>query len=70
MNLEDRAQEHEAKLWAINNRPREVANYAPEDAGYGPADCYNCGADMHPVRRSYGFKLCTPCASATEQRRR
>jgi hypothetical protein len=21
---------------------------------------------MHPVRRSYGFSVCTPCASALE----
>ena len=29
MSLEDKAQEHEAQIWAINNRPREVASYKP-----------------------------------------
>jgi len=70
MSLEDNAQEHEAKIWAINNRPREVVSYKPGDAGYGPEECVECGAEMHPVRRAHGFKLCTPCASATERRRR
>jgi hypothetical protein len=66
MNIEDAAQAHEVQVWSINNRPREVANYAPGDAGYGPAECRHCGADMHPVRRANGFTLCTPCASAAE----
>lgn len=70
MSLEDNAQEYEAKLWAINNRAREVVSYHPGDKGYGPEECEQCGAGMHPVRRSYGFKVCTPCASATERQRR
>lgn len=66
MSLEDNAQAHEAQEWAIRNQPREVARYAPSDAGYGPAECQECGAGMHPVRRGYGFKMCTPCQSALE----
>lgn len=66
MSIEDKAQEHEARIWEFNNRPREPRTFAPEDAGYGPAECEECGADMHPIRRSYGFKLCTSCASARE----
>ena len=68
MSLEDKAQEHEAQIWAINNRPREVASYQPGEKGYGPEDCEECGADMHPVRRAHGFKVCTPCASALESK--
>lgn len=66
MSLEDNAQDHEAKEWAIRNQPREVARYAPGEAGYGPSECQECGAGMHPVRRGYGFKTCTPCQSALE----
>lgn len=66
MSLEDKAQEHEAQIWAINNRAREVTTYQTGDNGYGPQECENCGAEMHPVRRSYGFSVCTPCASALE----
>ena len=67
MNLEDRAQDHEAQEWAIRNRPRDVITHQPGDLGYGPSECQECGADMHPVRRGYGFKTCTPCQSAMEQ---
>ena len=70
MSIEDKAQEHEAQIWAINNRPRETVTYEPGQTGYGPEECVSCGADMHPVRRGYGFKTCTPCASAAEARRR
>lgn len=70
MSFEDNAQAHEAQEWAINNRAREFVVYKPGDPCYGPAECVKCGADMHPVRRGYGFGICTPCASAAEQRRR
>lgn len=55
-------------MWAIANinRPREPDVKKPGEPGYGPEDCDECGAEMHPVRRSYGFRLCTPCASARE----
>lgn len=70
MSIEDRAQEHEAQEWAIINRPREVAKYAPGEPGYGPEECEECGAEMHPVRRAHGFVLCTSCQSAVERRSR
>ena len=68
MSLEDKAQEHEAQEWAsINmNRPRLPDVKKPGDPGYGPAECDECGADMHPIRRGYGFKLCTACQSELE----
>jgi len=68
MNLEDRAQEHEAQIWAMINRPREVVSYKPDDAGYGPKECVECGAKMPAERRAHGFKKCTPCAAAAERR--
>ena len=70
MSIEDKTQDHEAQLWTINNRPRAQVTYQPDEEGYGPEECAACGADMHPVRRGYGFKVCTPCASASEARRR
>lgn len=70
MSLEDVAQEHEAKIWAINNRPREVVSYKPGDKGYGPAECVECDADMPPERRAHGFTVCVPCKSAAEARNR
>lgn len=66
MSIEDKAQEHEAQVWAIHNRPREVLRYAPGDKGYGPEHCTGCDADMHPARRAWGFTECVPCVSATE----
>ena len=70
MSIGDRAQEHEAKEWAIINRPRKVAKFAPGDPGYGPDECEECDDEMHPVRRTHGFKLCTSCQSAVERRSR
>lgn len=70
MSIEDKAQEHEAQEWAINNRPREFVRFQPGDAGYGPEECEDCGAEMHPVRRMHGFVLCTSCQSAVERRSR
>lgn len=70
MNIEDAAQAHEVQEWEIRNRARQVAVYQPGDLDYGPAECTKCGEDMHPVRRSYGFRTCTPCASAAERARR
>lgn len=66
MSLEDKAQEHEAHEWAINNRRREVVTHKPGDPGYGPEDCQDCGDTMPAVRRGYGFVRCTPCQSARE----
>ena len=66
MSIEDAAQEHEAQVWSIINRPRQVVTYKPGETGYGPEDCPKCGDEMHPVRRADGRKLCTPCQSALE----
>lgn len=66
MSLEDKAQEHEAAIWAQNNRPREVKAFKPGEPGYGPAECVDCEREMHKVRRGYGFIRCTACASALE----
>jgi hypothetical protein len=66
MSLEDDAQAHEAQIWSIINRPREVVIYKPGDKGYGPEQCPKCGDEMHPVRRADGRQLCTPCQSALE----
>jgi len=66
MSLEDNAQAHEAMLWEIANRPRDVKSYAPGEKGYGPEECDECGAEMHPVRRGHGFRLCTPCQTSRE----
>lgn len=70
MSIEDRAQEHEAQMWAIHNRAREVVRHQPGDPGYGPEECESCGAEMHPVRRGHGFKICVDCATLAERSRR
>jgi len=70
MSAEDRAQELEVKVWEQNNRPRtELVKFEPGQEGYGPEECDECGADMHPVRRGYGFKVCVSCQTALERRR-
>ena len=68
MSIEDRAQEHEAHIWEINNMRRKVGPppAKPGDADYGPEECEECGDTMHPVRRSYRFILCTSCQTARE----
>lgn len=66
MSIEDKAQEHEAAIWELNNRAREVKTYKPGEPGYGPEECSECGAEMHPVRRADGRTRCTPCQAATE----
>lgn len=67
MSLEDHAQDYEAKEWAARNAAKPVRpTYALGEPGYGPEECDRCGADMHPVRRANGWRLCTPCQSAIE----
>lgn len=71
MSAEDKAQEIELKQWERDNKASsEPIRYEPTEAGYGPAECQACDANMHPVRRSYGFKLCVSCQQAREPRRR
>lgn len=67
MNIADNAQDVEVRAWEARNQPREVKSYSPTDSGYGPAQCEDCGAEMHPVRRSYGYTLCIHCATAAEK---
>lgn len=67
MSLEDNAQFHEAQEWAIRNRAREVVTHQPGEPGYGPAECAECGADMHPVRRGHGYQVCTECQEKFEK---
>lgn len=62
MSLEDAAQEHEAKMWELNNRPR-----ATPPPSYGPAQCVECDADMPEIRRQHGFTRCVACQAAIEQ---
>ena len=68
MSVEDRAQEQEALEWERNNRVRNRKTYAEGDAGYGPAQCQECGAPMPELRRIDGRTHCTTCQSAIEQR--
>ena len=70
MSLEDAAQDHEAKIWLLNNRTREVKKFAPGAPGYGPQDCVQCGDDMPEPRRAHGFGRCVPCVQKTEAPRR
>lgn len=69
MSLEDKAQEHDAQVWTINNTRPPIVISQPGEPGYGQEFCRKCGDDVHPVRRSYGFNFCTPCASAAEKKR-
>lgn len=71
MNLEDRAQEHEAALWEARQTPRPAApQYEPGQAGYGPAECLDCGDDVPEFRRRHGWRRCTCCQTALEGVRR
>jgi RNA polymerase-binding transcription factor DksA len=68
MSIEDRAQELEIREWERNNRVRPHRTYAAGEAGYGQADCQECGAPMPEQRRIDGRSCCTPCQTAIEQR--
>lgn len=69
MDIEERAQQHELAEWEARNKPRApTKTFQPGEPGYGQAFC-NCGEEVHPVRRGYGYNACTPCASALERRR-
>ena len=71
MSAENRAQELEIKVWeAHNSRGSSPVRFEPHQEGYGPEECDECGAEMHPVRRGYGYRLCVTCQQAREPRRR
>lgn len=68
MSIEDRAQDHEAKLWEMANAPRpERPTYGPEHPLYGPENCEGCEATMPVFRRRHGWQLCTECQSDAEK---
>lgn len=68
MSAEDIAQEVELRDWERNNTKRHApVVYQPEDAGYGAAECKECGEEVHPVRRGYGFNTCIECATLAER---
>jgi hypothetical protein len=84
MSQEDRAQDHEAMDWALNNRPRDAAPmFAECDKGYGPATCNgrekrtgpgvqledDCGNELPPLRRAMGRHLCVACQDLLERGR-
>lgn len=69
MSMEDDAQVLELMLWERTNASRpEPVKYAPGDAGYGPEDCDECGAEMPQARRAHGFTICVSCKTKHEAR--
>lgn len=67
MSDADIAQVHELHDWERNNAPRKpLPKYAPDDKGYGPQFCTECGDDMPDLRREMGKLKCTDCTSAAE----
>lgn len=67
MEIEEAAQEHEAREWEARNKARTPEPiYQPADPGYGPAECVECDEEMPAQRRAYGYHLCTKCKSARE----
>ena len=70
MNLEDRAQEHEAALWTARQQPRvSPPQYKSGDALYGPPECVACDAEMPDFRRQHGWYRCTACQTKAERKR-
>ena len=71
MALEDLAQDIELRQWELNNLNRQpLPHYEPGDPGYGPEECEECGAEMHPVRRAMGAVLCVDCKTRHDRRGR
>lgn len=68
MSMEDEAQELELRLWEARNvgRSNKPLSYKPDEAGYGPAECEECDAEMHPKRRAHGFLICVHCRELEE----
>lgn len=44
-----------------NSRSYGKHKYTPDEKGYGPEECEECGVEMPTVRREYGFCLCVKC---------
>lgn len=71
MSAEDIAQDVELRAWELNNvYRRQMVEYKPGDAGYGPEECESCGESMPVRRREMGRKLCTECQSLQERKDR
>lgn len=70
MSQEDKAQEQELMQWERNQSRPAPVRYAPGDAGYGPAECEYCDADMPAARREHGFTVCVDCKTKLEARER
>ncbi len=68
MAMKDVAQAIELQQWELNNASRPAPlKYAPDDEGYGPEECEECGAAMPVQRREHGFTICVGCKSAQEE---
>lgn len=72
MSAEDIAQDIELRQWQMNNLGRgdQQTRFKPDEPGYGPDECEECGAKMPAERRAWGFELCVDCKQATEPQRR
>lgn len=71
MSIEDIAQDVELQEWERRNTSRTGPRvFAPDHEKYGPEECDECGVEMHPVRRSYGYRICIGCAEAAELRKK
>lgn len=67
MSMEDYAQKIELAEWERNNASRQPpVKYAPEDEGYGPEHCDECGEEMPAARRAHGFRICVHCKAKHE----
>lgn len=72
MSFEDIAQDIELRQWERNNLGREdkPTKFKPDEPGYGPAECEECGDQMPAERRAWGYTLCVSCKEITERPRR
>jgi len=71
VSFEDIAQDIELRQWERNNLGRNPGQtkFQPGEAGYGPAECEECGDEMPAERRAWGFKLCVSCKQVMERHR-
>ncbi len=69
MSFEDVAQDIELREWERNNlrHSGKPTKFEPDQPGYGPAECEECGDDMPAERRAWGYKVCVFCKQATER---
>lgn len=69
---EDKAQELELLHYELTQARGVDAKtkFAPEEPGYGPAECVNCEEPVEAGRRALGFHICAECAQYAEEMRR